>query len=247
MRGSQLMQDGITRMGRPQNASHARLNRFVDMDGELLARSLEAFTERQLPQLEQVAGYRTIFFGVDLKRGKATGITLWHTEAALRASEPAEEAARALALARAGGERGKGLVDRYALIMERRAETGVEDATYARLSRWEGLRPSLIGEALGQFEQLHLPELEDLPGFRGFMVGANWLLGNTLSVSLWDSKDALNGSLEWERGARTTSESLGGLQPRTVIADSYSVALAPELRNFRSRAGWGADNASQAA
>jgi heme-degrading monooxygenase HmoA len=207
------------------------------MQPELLADSLGQFKDEQLPWLARVPGFRTIFFGVDLTKGKAAGITFWESEADLRHSERAEEGARTLALERAGGNLGKGLVDNYSILLERQGERRT-NGLWARLARWEGVRPERIRGAMAQFEERDLPLLEDASGFCGLLVGVNWLLGNTLSVSLWASKADLDAALDWERQARAGVESRSGLVPRAVIADTYEVALVPQLRQLHERSAW---------
>jgi heme-degrading monooxygenase HmoA len=223
-----------------------RLNRFVDMEPQLLRESLQQFKAEQLPALERVPGFRTIFFGVDLKKGKAAAITFWESEADLRASERPERAARELALARAGGSLGKGLVDSYGIVLELPAATN-QPGYWARLARWDGVRPERMRLALAQFEERNLPWLERAEGFCGLFVGTNRLLGNTLSVSLWATKADLDASLAWERDARSAVESRAGLVPRTVIAESYAVALAPALQHLPSRPAWAASQPRAAA
>jgi hypothetical protein len=212
---------------------HARLNRFVDMRPELLQASLSAFKQDQLPRLAQVPGFRTIFFGVDLDLGKAAAITFWELEADLRASERAEAAQRAVAVERAGAEPAKGLVDSYKIIFERPGE-GDAVPTWARLARWEGVRPDRIRDALARFQEHDLPQLEESPGFCGLIVGVNRLLGNTLSVSLWASEAELHTSLGWEREARRRVETASAMVPRSVIAESYEVALVPALERLQA-------------
>lgn len=220
---------------------YLRLNRFVGLDPEGLAGSLERFGADQLPTLEATPGFRTLFFGVDYERGRAAAATFWRSDSHLRLSERTEGPMRELALRRAGGDLGRGLVDSYQIIFEERPEDLAPRApTAARLSRWEGIRPSDISDAAARWERDRLPELRAMPGYRGVFVGANMLLGNTLSVSLWDSAEALQGSLAWERASRTGLERMG-MVPRSVLADSYTVALAPELRCLPPWPAWDAD------
>jgi hypothetical protein len=220
-----------------EDPHHLRMNRFVGMDPGLLRASLERFTEEQLPQLSRLGGFRTLFFGVNYDLGRAVGTTFWESAGDLRASEPAEAAARTLALARAGGSLSRGLVDHYEIIFEQHA-ISAEPAAAARLARWEGVAPSRISDAIARFEDEQLPVLQRSHGYCGMFVAVNALLGNTLSVSLWSSRDALQSSLEWEREARSAMESEAGLVPRSVLADTYDVALAPDLRQLAPWPAW---------
>lgn len=207
---------------------HARLNRFIDMEWQALAASLEWFQTEALPGLERRAGFNTLFFGVDPEQGRAAGVTFWDSAEDLRRSAAAEEEVRDEALDRAGADPSKGLVDGYEVALERAGEC---DAACARLARWEGLTPKRIREALKMFKEDGVPVLEQTPGFAGIFTGISERQGKVLSVILWESPEALQASLEWEREERARAESRAGPH-RAVVADSYQVAIAPELQRL---------------
>jgi heme-degrading monooxygenase HmoA len=210
---------------------HVRLNRFVDMDPGALLMAVPPVRDEIVPAIEELPGCRTVMVGVDLRRGTGTVITFWESDAAMRASATLEAGAREHAMELAGAVMDNGLVDTYDIVLERRVDVPGKGVS-ARLARWEGVRPHPIRDAVSQFEEHDLPILERMPGFRGLFVATNRLLGNTLSVSLWASPETLSQSLGWEREARTRVEATVGLVPRTVIVDTYQVALEPALRRY---------------
>jgi hypothetical protein len=178
-----------------------------------------------------------MFLGHDMASGTAAGMTFWESESSLQVTESREGATRDRAVERAGGSLAEGMVDRYRILFECQGEPSAEP-THARLAHWNGVRPSLISDAMAQFELEQLPILARADGFCGLVVGANFLLGNTVSVSFWSSTAALQTSLEWELEARGAIESGAGLTPRGVFADSYEVAIAPALRQLDPWPAW---------
>lgn len=209
---------------------YARLNRFTGMDGDALAASFDWFAGEGLPQLRRSASFNTIFFGVDLDGGKATGLTIWETARALRVSERVESQLRAEALRRAGGSMSRGLVDTYELTY---ADTERVDADEpgltARLSRWEGLKPGTINWAQEYFVGTELPTWQQHPDYRGELLGANRLLGNTFGVSLWATSDLAEvEALERAAVSDLSHAKSGPFRP--VMFDTYQVALAPRVR-----------------
>ena len=204
---------------------HARLNRFTNMNTDALAGSLRWFQGEGLPTLQDAAGFRTIFFGVDLDGGKATGMTFWESESALRVSEPIEDRIRAEALRRAGADPLTGLVDSYDVVMfDCRECTGRVQAV---LTRWEGLRPKDLRSAFDYFEADELPRWRDHPDFRGMVAGWNLQLGNSFGFALWSGED-WPGVVTLERDSINRITLQLGETYRPVFADLYEVALLPE-------------------
>ena len=221
----------------PRGTHQLRLNRFIGLEPDKIRSAISWFEHSQLPVLSDIGGYRTMFLGYDLASGTAAGMTFWDSESALGLTESREAGTRDRAVKRAGGSLAEGMVDRYRILFEHSGDPFAA-ATHARLAHWNGVRPSLISDAMAQFELEQLPILDQADGFCGIVVGANFLLGNTVSVSFWSSAAALQGSLDWELDARSAIESGAGLTPRGVFADSYTVAIAPELRQLAPWPEW---------
>jgi hypothetical protein len=213
---------------------YVRLNRYVGMDPKSLEAAIPPVRDELAPMLAAQSGCRTIFIGVDLEKGTGTVITFWTSEPDLRASDAAETAAREQAVALAGATMGQGLVDTYRIVLEQDVGGPAADVSHARLSRWEGVSPARIIDAVVQFEEIDLPVLKGFPGFRGVFISANPLLGNWLGMSLWRSREELEATIEWEREARGRIEAKAGTAPRRVMTDRYQVVLLPVLRHFRT-------------
>lgn len=210
---------------------HARLSRFTDMEGEALASSLQWFQDEALPRLRRVQSFRTIFFGVNLAEGKATAITCWKDAEALRLGDREEGPMREEAMRRAGTSLSRGLLDSYEVAFtDSRPTTGRHPVLKARMSRWEGLRPGQIREARKHFIAEEYPVWVEQPAFRGILLAANTMLGNTVSVTLWET-DNLAEVKELERAAteRLSRRAPGGGPVRPVHFDTYDVAVVPEL------------------
>lgn len=208
---------------------YARLNRFTGMDGDALAASFDWFQHEGLPRLKSAASFTTIFFGVDLARGKAGALTIWDTARAMRVSERVESQLRAEALRRAGGALSRGLVDTYEITF---ADTAFVDqdepGLTARLSRWEGLTPGTIKWAQEYFVANELPSWQHHPAYRGQLLGANRLMGNTVGVALWATDDLKDvEQLEREAVSHLSHTRSGPFRP--VMFDTYRVTLAPQV------------------
>ncbi|MGH2584785.1 MAG: hypothetical protein ACRDJE_07705, partial [Dehalococcoidia bacterium] len=212
---------------------YIRLNRFIDMEWEALAASLKWFREEGLRVLERATGFRTIFFGVDPKKGRASGITFWASEGCLRQSESVEKRLGVEALARANADSSNGLVDRYQLRLFE--VTGQPDAEYARLVRWQGLTVARLRSAFEGFVERDLPALAEMPGFSGIFAADDERKGKALSVIMWDSREALQASVELEREARARAEATIGPN-RPTVADTYQVAMVPAVHALRAAA-----------
>jgi hypothetical protein len=207
------------------------------MDPVVLEAAIAPVRDELVPVIAAADGCRSILIGVDLAAGTGNVMTLWTSETAMRASDRLEAQVREQAVATAGGSMGKGLVDTYRIVLEDHVD-GPQPPAFARFARWEGVRPSGIWDGLLTFQEHDLPDLARLPGYRGVLVATNELLGNTLSVSLWDTWEELQGTVAWERRSGVRMQTQVGLTPRAVIADYYQLALAPALRRYQPEPSW---------
>lgn len=100
---------------------HARISRFAGLPPERLEATVKQFELDQLSQLEDQSGFRGILVLADRRAGKAAAISLWETEADLRASERAAAQAREAAVATAGptGPDREPVVDHYEVLLEK--------------------------------------------------------------------------------------------------------------------------------
>lgn len=97
---------------------YARISRFGGLPPERITDTLREFEEGQLPQIEQMDGFKGALVGVDRGEGKAVAITLWESEKDLTASDKLADEARDAAVASARPER-EPIVDRYEVLLQR--------------------------------------------------------------------------------------------------------------------------------
>ncbi len=99
---------------------YARVTTFPGLAPERIKATLDEFTEHHLPKLEQEAGYRGVWAGVDFPGGRAIAITYWDSVDALRASDAVANEVRAAAVTRAGVDRERRpITDRYEVVLEK--------------------------------------------------------------------------------------------------------------------------------
>ena len=101
---------------------------------------------------------------------------------------------------------------------------------WARLSRFAGLPPERIDQAIREFTEEQLPAFEQLPGFEGVAVMVDRSAGKAAAITYWASQEALKQSDKLADRAR--DQAVQTAQPaREPIVDRYEVAFE------RSRAG----------
>lgn len=97
---------------------YARLSRFAGLPPERMDETIRQFEEGQLPQIEQMDGFKGVVVGVDRTEGKAVAVTFWETPQSLRMSDKLAEEARQAAMASAQPSR-EPIVDRYEVIIQK--------------------------------------------------------------------------------------------------------------------------------
>ena len=95
---------------------------------------------------------------------------------------------------------------------------------HARLSRFAGLDPERIDEALRQFEEAGLSDLAQLPGFRGITVCVNRKSGQAAAITLWETEGDMKRSEELAIKARERAVATAG-PSREPIVDVYEVVV----------------------
>ncbi len=93
---------------------------------------------------------------------------------------------------------------------------------YARMSVFEG-PPEYMDESLSQLREQFLSQLRQQDGFKGFIALGDRQTGKTLSVSFWESEEALRASeREAARMRRESAETSGD----TIAGvETYEVGL----------------------
>ena len=96
---------------------HARLSRFAGLDPERIEETVHQFRDGALPELREQKGFKSITVAVNRKTGQALAITLWETEADMKASEKLATQAREQAIATARPSR-EPIVDHYEVVVQ---------------------------------------------------------------------------------------------------------------------------------
>ena len=97
---------------------HARLSRFGGLDPERVEETVQQFEEHALPGLEQQQGFQGIVAGVNEATGQAFTVTLWETEADMKASVALADRARDQAVETARPAR-EPIVDSFKVVVQR--------------------------------------------------------------------------------------------------------------------------------
>ncbi len=98
---------------------------------------------------------------------------------------------------------------------------------YARVTTFPGLAPERIKATLNEFLELHLPRLEQQPGYSGVWVGADYTGGRGIAVTYWESLDTLHASDALAGEARAAAVTRAGVdRNRPPIIDRYEIMLA---------------------
>jgi heme-degrading monooxygenase HmoA len=95
---------------------------------------------------------------------------------------------------------------------------------WARLSRFAGLPPERIDQAIREFKEKQLPAFEQVPGFEGVAVMIDRTAGKAAAITYWANEKALRESDKLADRAR--DEAMQTAQPaREPIVDRYEVVL----------------------
>jgi heme-degrading monooxygenase HmoA len=98
---------------------------------------------------------------------------------------------------------------------------------FARIANYTA-RPSpyRIEQGIRRAQEKALPRLRQLDGFEGAYFLVDRQRGKAISISLWESEEAMHRSEEVVRTLR--DEIAGGLGTQTVEVEHYEVAIGPE-------------------
>src|SRR3954454_3820653 len=90
---------------------------------------------------------------------------------------------------------------------------------YARLTRFDGA-PDRIDDAVRQTEDVWLPKLREIDGFRGITSLADRSTGTIVAVTFWESEDAM----------RASDEKVSGV--RKDVAETVAVSSQPIVEHY---------------
>ncbi len=96
---------------------------------------------------------------------------------------------------------------------------------FARVSTYTGTSDEL-DEAIRQVRENTLPKLMQLDGYKGAYFLVDRQNGKSLSVTLWESEEAMSTSEEAANSLRT--EVADALGTQMVGVERYEVAIAPQ-------------------
>ncbi len=95
---------------------------------------------------------------------------------------------------------------------------------WARLTRFVGLGPERIAQAVQEFEEQQLPAIEQLPGFEGVYVMVDNRGGIAAALTLWETQEGLKNSETLAQQAREAAIQTAGPE-RPPLIDQFEVVL----------------------
>ena len=99
---------------------------------------------------------------------------------------------------------------------------------YARVTSFPGLAPERITATLREFEEQHLPVVEQQPGFRGVWAGVDRNAGRAMAVTFWETLEDLRASDKLAAQVRAVAVATSRAD-REPITDRYEVVLQREV------------------
>jgi heme-degrading monooxygenase HmoA len=97
---------------------------------------------------------------------------------------------------------------------------------FARVSRFEGFSADQVEEAVRVAREQFVPAAQQSGGFEGMYVLADRENGTALSITLWESREAMQTSEEQAASSRQDAAQSGG--GSVIGVERYEVVLSPE-------------------
>lgn len=168
-------------------------------------------------QSDSIPGLQGFLMLIDRDQGTALGITLFPTEQAIDAAEPAFDQ---MAAAIPEDQRGRRVsVGRYEVLMLE----GGTGAKAARLSTLQGPPEQIDAGTRRAIEDI-FPRVRELDGFAGAISLGDRTTGTTKLVTLWTSTDALAASTEAANALRR--EAAESAEGEIAGVEQFEVAIA---------------------
>lgn len=95
---------------------------------------------------------------------------------------------------------------------------------HARVTSFPGLAPERITATLKEFEEEHLPVLEQQPGFMGVWAGVDRNAGRAVAVTFWETQEDLRATDKLASQVRAVAVSTSRAE-REPITDRYEVVM----------------------
>jgi heme-degrading monooxygenase HmoA len=96
---------------------------------------------------------------------------------------------------------------------------------YARVSTYQG-PPDLIDQGVRFAQENILPKVGEIDGFEGVYFLVDRQSGKALSITLWESEEAMRASEQEANRLRSETAEAGGQEVMGV--ERYEVAISPE-------------------
>ena len=174
------------------------------------------FREQSVPTLQGQQGFRAAYALIDRQGGKALALSLWESEEAMRQSEQAVEQQRQQAAQQMGAS--GPTVERYEVVIAEGSGSGQA----ARVTTYQA-PPERVDDAINLYRERTVPTVQGQQGSAGLYLLVDRQSGKAISLSLWESKDAMRKSEEMAQQLRDQggAQQLGAAITST---DRYEVA-----------------------
>ena len=97
---------------------------------------------------------------------------------------------------------------------------------FSRVTTFPGLAPERIKATIAEFEQKHLPQLEQQPGYLGVWAGVDFPGGRAIAVTYWESMEDLRATDKIADQARAAAVTASGVdRDRPPVIDRYEVVF----------------------
>ncbi len=171
-----------------------------DIDG-----GLALLRDQVVPQMQQQRGFRGLSAAGDRAAGLVTVLTVWDSQADLRASESAADKARGDAVRLMGGEVS---VERYEQTVWEVGDTPPGPAAKLHVRNVK-LDPDRIDDNLDFFRQTVVPDMKTRPGFLAVRQLIDRNTGEGRVGSIWADQDSLTASLAQSEQRRAAAKDRG--------------------------------------
>jgi hypothetical protein len=99
---------------------------------------------------------------------------------------------------------------------------------YARVTSFPGLAPERISATLKEFEEEHIPVLEQQAGFMGVWAGVDRNAGRAMAVTFWETLEDLRATDKLADQVRAVAVATSRAD-REPITDRYEVLLHKQI------------------
>jgi len=203
---------------------HARVAAFENRDMSRVD-ELTAIVRERIASGRDIPGARHALMLVDRQGGRALGITLFESAAAIQKAAPDFE--------RMGDEIPESLRGRRTSVET--YEVTIEDigpgVQAARISTLEG-PPESIEPGIAYIKEQVVPSMTDITGYRGILGLVDRAAGRAKSISFWDSAESLRASEE--RANEIRSEAAEALNERIIGVERFEVAISEIVAGVRT-------------